>query len=137
MWPFSSKKKKKATSIPTIRCGKISVRWNAQLHRWQFSDGEIDYSLAGPEFDVAVLNSLVLVRRWLTGLDKEIDAEIKKHLEGWCEWTGEKHVVTIEVLNLARKNEIDIAYAGGDNWGDLGVNIVISDGKIVNSYAGD
>jgi len=136
MWPFSSKKKK-ATPIPTIRCGNISVRWNAQLYWWQFSDGEIDYSLAGPEFDVAVLNSLVLVRRWLTGLDKEIDAEIKKHLEEWCEWTGEKHVVSIEVLNLARKNEIDIAYAGGDNWGDLGVNIVISDGKIINSYAGD
>jgi len=57
MWPFSSKKKK-ATPIPTIRCGNISVRWNAQLYWWQFSDGEIDYSLAGPEFDVAVLNSL-------------------------------------------------------------------------------
>lgn len=130
MWPFSSKnkkkKKKKATPIPTIRCGNISVRWNAQLHWWQFSDGEIDYSLAGnPEFDVAILNSQVLVRRWLTDLDQEIDAEIKKHLEGWCEWTGEKHVVSVDVSNLVSKDEIDIAYAGGDNWGDLGVNIVM------------
>jgi len=40
-------------------------------------------------------------------------------------------------LNLVRQNEIDIAYAGGDNWGDLVVNIVINDGKIINSYAGD
>jgi len=135
MWPFPSRKG--LTPNPTIRCGNTHICWNSQLHCWEFSDGQIDYSLANPEFDVALLNSLDRVREWLTALDQDIDAEIKKHLKGLCEWTGEKHVVHVNVSNLVSKNEADVAYAGGDNWGDLGVNIVIADGKIIKSYAGD
>lgn len=136
MWPFSSKKK--PLPVPGILAGETSIRWNNQFHCWEFTDGEYDYLLAeNPEFDIAVLNKLGAVRRWLADLDHEIGAEIKKHLEGWCEWNGEKHVVEIDISRLVSDQEIDISYADGDQWGDLGITIVITDGRITSSSAGD
>jgi hypothetical protein len=136
MWPFTSKKKQ--SPVPAVRAGDISVRWSAEFEWWEFSDGEFNYSLIdNPEFDVAILNKLGMVKHWLVDLNHEIDAEIKKNLEGWCEWAGEKHVVGIDVSGLISKQEIDVAYADGADWGDLGVNIVITEGKVTDSYAGD
>ena len=74
--------------------------------------------------------------QWLSDLDTQLDNEIKKHLEGWCDWTGEKQLVGIDVSWLIEKREVDVSYAN-DDWGDLGVNVVITDGKITDSYAGD
>ena len=87
-------------------------------------------------FDVAVLPILPKIEEWLAGLESEIDSEIKKHLEGWCDWKGHKDLVNVDVSWLVTKNAVDLSYAHED-WADLGVNIVITDGKITNSYAGD
>src|ERR1041385_6573415 len=113
MWPFSSKKK---PPIPAIRVGGISVRWNTQFKWWEFNGGEFYYSFCNPEFDVAVLNSLGVVKRWLVDLDHEINAEIKKHLGEAVKWSGEKQLVAIDVTKLISKHEIDVAYADGDEW---------------------
>jgi hypothetical protein len=113
------------------------VTWNPTFHWWEFSDGDIDYSLTdNPVFDPSVLSMLPRAAKWLTDLDTEINEEIKKHLEGWCDWKGQKELVRIDVSWLVARNEVDVSFAH-DDWADLGVNIVITDGRITNSYAGD
>lgn len=136
MWPFSGKQK--SPRVPAIRVGPISARWNLEFGWWEFRDGDFAYLLAdNPEFDVALVDQLGKVKRWLSELDQAINAEIKLHLDGRCEWSGNKEVVSIDVSALMSKQEIDVAYVDGDRWGDLGINVVIVAGKVANSYAGD
>jgi hypothetical protein len=135
VWPFS--RNKKSIPVPAIRCGHIDITWNPIFHWWEFSDGDIEYSLSeNSVFDPSVLSKLPSVAKWLQDLDAEINDEIKKHIQGWCDWTGQKDLVGIDVSWLATKNEADVAYAHKE-WADLGVNIVVTDGRITNSYAGD
>jgi hypothetical protein len=106
MWPFSSAKK--SPTEPAILAGEICILWNMQFDWWEFTDGEFEYSLVdNPEFDVAVLDKLGMIKKWLVDLDQEIDAEIKKNLDGSCR-TGEKHVVDIDISGLISKQEIDV-----------------------------
>lgn len=135
MWPFA--RKKNTTPVPAVRCQGIDIAWNPRFHWWEFSVGAIDYSLSdNPIFDTSLLSDLPVVTEWLTQLDAQIDAELSKNLDGWCEWTGKKELVGIDVSRLVDTREIDVAYAN-DDWGDLGVNIVIREGRITGSYAGD
>lgn len=135
MWPFS--RRKKSTPVPAIRCGDVDVTWNRDFLWWEFSSGDIDYSLTdNPVFDPSLLSELPKVAKWLVDLHAEIDNEIKKHLDGWCDWKGQKDLVGVDVSWLVTKNEVDVSYAHED-WADLGVNIVITDGRITSSYAGD
>jgi hypothetical protein len=136
MWPFSSSKQ--PATIPTIVVGDLRIHWNKECDWWDFSDDEYDYTFtASPDFDTSVLDQLAMAKQWITDLDAEIETEIAKHLKGWCEWNGEKEVVEIDVSRLDSDQEIDISYAGSEEWGDLLVNIVVNHGRITNSYAGD
>lgn len=108
------------------------------LHWWEFTENGIDYTLSDNSvFDPSVLARLPEVSKWLEGLDTEINEEVKKHLVGWCDdWRGQKGLVGIDVSWLIAKNEVDVSYAHED-WADLGINVVITDGRITDSYAGD
>lgn len=135
MWPFS--RNKQPARVPAIRIGAVSVRWNCEFEWWEFSDEQFSYSLCdNSEFNVALLNELGQAKQWLIELDEQISAVIKTHLWEGSEWNGVKNVVGIDVSSLLSKREIDIAYAD-DSWGDLGVNVIITAGKITGSYAGD
>lgn len=135
MWPFSRNKKPKP--VPTIRCGDVVVTWNRDFLWWEFSRDSIDYSLTdNPVFDPSLLSELPKVSAWLVDLESEIDDEIKKHVEGWCDRKGQKDLVVIDVSWLISKNEVNVSFAH-EKWADLGVNIVITNGRITNSYAGD
>jgi len=135
MWPFS--RSKKSAPVPAIRCGNVDIVWNTTFQWWEFSDGPVDYSLYdNPVFDPSLLPKLPTVAKWLEDLDSEINAKIKEQLEEWCGWKGQKDLVGIDVSWLAAKNEVDVSYAHED-WGDLGINVIITAGKITGSYAGD
>lgn len=135
MWPFSRNKSR--TPNPSVRVGEISVLWDREFDHWEFNDGQFRYSLyENPEFDVALLNELAEVKKWLIDLDEQISAAIKGHLGDRYEWNGVKDVIGIDVSSLLTKREINVSYAD-DSWGDLGVNVIITAGKITDSYAGD
>lgn len=135
MWPFS--RDKKPEPVPTVRCGDVEITWNLEFLWWEFSTGEIDYSLIdNPVFDSSLLSRLTDVAEWLAGLESEIDHEIQKHVDDLCDWQGQKDLIGVDVSWLVTKNEVDVSY-GHQDWSDLGVNVVITDGKITNSYSGD
>ena len=135
MWPFSRDQKTAAARV--VRSGGIDVEWNSCYGWWEFCADGINYSLHdNPSFDPELLARLPQVTQWLTVLDAEIDAVIAGHLEGWCAWTGRKELVNVDVSWLLQKGQIDASFAD-DDWGDLGVNVVITGGAISDSYAGD
>ncbi len=136
MWPFS--RDKKPTRVPAIRCNGTDIIWNTTFQWWEFTVDDVDYSLTdNPVFDPMVLAKLPEITGWLEALDAEINVQIKRHLEGWGDvWQGQKDLVGIDVSWLLSKNEVNVAYAD-DDWADLGVHVIITNGKITGSYAGD
>ena len=136
MWPFSRKVSDKPT--PTIKVGETLIKWRKGLDWWELVIDGTSYSLTdNPVFDTQIIDELPRIRQWIKDLDAEIDKEISKQLDGWCEWDGKKEIVSIDVSCLLEENTVDVSYAGNDNWGDLGVNIVIAAGKIADVYSGD
>ena len=136
MWPFSKKARDKPT--PTIKVGETLIKWDNDFHWWEFAiDGEF-YSLSdNPVFDSKIIDNLPKVHQWINDLETDIDKEVSKQLEGWCEWGGKKHVISIDVSWLIEKDQVDVSYAGDDSWGDFGINVVITGGEIDHVYAGD
>ena len=136
MWPFSRKVSNKPT--PTIKVGETLINWRKGLDWWELVIDGTSYSLTdNPVFDTQIIDELPRIRQWINDLDAEIDKEIAEQLDGWCEWDGKKEIVSIDVSSLLEENRVDVSYAGNDNWGDLGVNIVIVAGKIDHVYSGD
>jgi hypothetical protein len=43
----------------------------------------------------------------------------------------------VDLDHYGKSKTIDMAFAGDDSWGDFGVNVIITDGKIVDTYGGD
>jgi hypothetical protein len=133
MWPFTKQKRLQQS----VKVGDILVKRDNSFSIWEFDVDEIGYTYDKNSFDTQVLSELPKVTKWIKNLDSQIEQEIIKHLDGWCDYNGLKEIITIEVSELLTENEVDISYSGSEDWADLGINIVIKNGKIHNSYAGD
>ena len=133
MWPFTKRNADSKTASVSI--GQIV----ATLGRdgWSFSDGVHDYTMyENDNFDQLIVDKLPNVREWIANLEDEINAIINEHVGDWGLESDDRDVVSIDVSRFADENQIDVAY-GCDQWADYGVNIVITDGKITESYGGD
>jgi hypothetical protein len=87
--------------------------------------------------DTAVVPKGVAARGWLDEEFESIKVEVRKNLEGWCDWDGDPELIGIEVSDLIESGQIDASFVGDDSWGDLGVNVLLKNGKVTGSYAGD
>ena len=136
MWPFSKKTSDKPS--PSLKVGETLITWDIRFDWWEFEIDGVSYLQSeNPVFDPQIIKELPKVRQWINDLDAEFDREIAKQLDGWCEWDGKKDLGSIEVSCLLEKNQVDVAFSGSDDWGDLGVNIIITAGKIEDVYSGD
>tara|TARA_R110002020_G_scaffold95038_2_gene228232 strand:- start:20 stop:430 length:411 start_codon:yes stop_codon:yes gene_type:complete len=136
MWPFN--RSQANLPVPRIQIGDVQVVWQDVLNgHWEFSTGEILYTLYdNPIFDVSLINELPIVSQWIDDLRSQIEEEIKKQLEVWAEWTGDYDLVVVDVSHLIEKREVELSYAH-ESWADLGINIIVAEGKILSSEAGD
>ncbi|WP_218933812.1 hypothetical protein [Rubripirellula lacrimiformis] len=87
-------------------------------------------------FDTSILHKLPDLRTWISNLQTEIDAIINEHVADWGLERDDREIVAIDVSRLATENQVDVAY-GCEQWADYGVNIVITNGRITESYGGD
>ena len=137
MWPFSKHKQTSDKPTPTIKVGETLIKWDKLVDWWEFEIDDAHYSqMDNQVFDPQIINELPKVRQWINNLDAEIDKEIAKQLDRWCEWDGTKYLFSIDVSWLLEKDQVDVSY-GGNNWGDLMVNIVITGGTIDHVYSAD
>lgn len=133
MWPFNRKNSEK--KIASVSIGEIVATWSRD--GWTFSDGEYDFTMyENDNFDQLIVDKLPNARKWVAELQNEINSIIDKHVGDWGLEADDRTVVAIDVSRLADENQIDVAY-GCDQWADYGFNIVITDGKITESYGGD
>jgi len=136
MWPFTSKKSV-AVVRPTVISNGVTATYDRAWNKWNFSVGEDEFEVRGEVFDARVIEQVSAIPRWIADNSAQINSEIKRHLKGWVEWDGEKHSSGgIDVTELTTKQQIDVEYVG-NNWGDLGITVVLREGLVVDSYAGD
>ena len=83
----------------------------------------------------ALLSHLDVIPRWLEDLGPAIDAKVDEML-GRPGEAANKELVTIDVSRLADERQIEVSYAH-DGWGDMGIAISITDGRVTGAEAGD
>lgn len=133
MWPFKIRGVDKRT--PIVSLGEIVATWDED--GWSFSDGRHDFTMyENDTFDSSIVDKLPNAKKWILNLQTEIDAIINEHVGDWGLGKDNRDIVAIDVSRLADENQIDVAY-GCDQWADYGVNVVITNGKITESYGGD
>ncbi|MCM8538685.1 MAG: NYN domain-containing protein [Lentisphaeraceae bacterium] len=140
MWPFNKNKKVK----PSITIDDTKVFWDGENYpAWEFEKDSIIYTYYKENFDTAILKHLPTAIKWITDLNTEIDKEISINLKEYKTYKGEKDLISVDLTDLIEENKIDIAFCGNgdfgteEDWGDLGINIVIQNGSILESYSGD
>ena len=136
VWPFNRNAAVEKT-IPSVTIGNVSVFWRDGF--WSFVDtnGEYDFTLyENAEFHDSILEKIPAAKAWINDLKPEINKIIDEHVGDWGLERDDRSVVGIDVSNLAEENQIDVAF-GCEQWADYGVNIVITNGKITESYGGD
>jgi len=133
MWPFQKNKNKSRSAIASV--GDIIASWGQD--GWSFSDGQYDYTMYENDvFDCSIVAMLPNIEGWLINLKNEIDTIIDEHVGDWDLETDDRAVVSIDVSRLSQENQIDVAY-GCEQWADYGVNVVVTNGAITESYGGD
>lgn len=130
MWPFHRKRVEQPT--PSIHCDGVDVRWIKKLG-WEFHLGGVCYTLYdNPVFNPSLLTQLEEVSTWIAHLDSEIDKIVEQHAPS----NGIKELIAIDVSWLVEKRQVEVEFVN-EEWGDLGIGIVINDGVITDSFAGD
>jgi hypothetical protein len=134
MWPF---KKSKVTPPAPVSCGDITAKYDERLEYWGFDFGGLEFHIRGIPFNEAACEWAREVLPVIRKLDAEIRERVMECLQGWpCDKT-KAEVLCVDLDDYGVAKTIDIAFVGDDSWGDFGINVIITDGKIVDAYGGD
>jgi hypothetical protein len=135
MWPFG---KTKASLAPDdVSRGELTARYDRQLRRWSFKVDGIEFNLVGIPFNEAAFDWARECSGVMRASHVEIRARVMEFLEDWpCDKT-KAEVLCVDLNKFGESRTMEVAFVGDDSWGDLGVNLIITDGKIVDVYGGD
>ena len=133
MWPFN-----KTVSIPPsgdFSKDGITARYDTKLKHWVFEKDGIEFNLSGVPFDENAFEWSRQAASVIRALEVEIRARANE-----CIWQGNKaalKILSVDLDDYQKSKTIDVAFIGDETWGDWGVNVIITDGKIVDAYGGD
>jgi hypothetical protein len=135
MWPFS---KKRETIVPDdVVFEGNRARYSSTLDCWELTLDDVDFTCSGISFDTRVFGwadaALSVIRR----LEEEIDKRVIKELEGWPCDVSKRELLCVALDAYTESRTLDLSYVGDDSWADFGVNVIIRDGVIEDSYGGD
>jgi|GEM_PF-3161892 len=137
MWPFSPRQGP-PRRYPAVAIGDIVAVWG-ENSGWEFVDPvlEVDCTLAGIDvFHEAIVQKLPLVRKWIAELNEDIGTAVREHADRGGLPVEGYDLQSIDVAALASEDTIDVCYTSED-WADYAVNVVISNGQIVELFGGD
>jgi hypothetical protein len=135
MWPFS---KKNSTPPPRdfFKDGMTS-KYDIKLKTWSFENESIEFNLSGIPFDENAFQWSKEASAIIRKLDNEIKGKVMECLEGWpCNKTTAK-ILVVNLNDYRESKSMDIAFVGDETWGDFGVNVIVTNGQIVDVYGGD
>ena len=136
MWPFS---KKTVYSQPAeISRDGLTARYDAGIRQWIFQCEGIQFWLSGIPFN----EHAFAWAREAVPVIKKLETSIRdKVAECLKEWDGvdarAAELLCVDLDDYAENRAMDLAYVGDDSWGDMGINIIITDGSITDAYSGD
>jgi len=133
MWPFGSK-----PSLPEpISRGDTTARYDGQLKGWVIVRDGIDFNLPGPLLDDSAFDWVKEAASVIHGLEAEIRARVMDCLVEWpCDKTKAK-ISCVYLDEYPGTKTIDLDFLGDESWGDLGIHVIVGDGRIVNAYGED
>jgi hypothetical protein len=135
MWPFG----KKVSSPPPedVTSGELMARYDVKLKHWAFECEGIEFNVSGIPFNQSAFGWAKEACKAIHSLDDEIRARVVQCLEGWpCDKT-KAEILSVDLDDYVESQTIDVAFVGDDSWGDFGVNVIITGGKIADVYGGD
>ena len=133
MWPF---KKSKAAPPPDVSCGDMTARYVERLEYWEFRWDGFDFHVRGIPFNQEAFGWAREVAPVIRRLEPGIHARVQECLQEPCDKT-KAEVLFVDLDEYGESKTIDMAFTGDDSWGDFGVNVIITDGKIEDAYGGD
>jgi len=134
MWPFNKFKKTPPTDVT---CGDMTARYNTNLECWVFEFRGIDFQINGVPFNEAAFGWAREAASIIHVLRAEIDSKVQGCLEDWPCDKSKAEILHVDLGDYAETKTITLAFTGDDSWGDFGVDVTITDGKIVAADGGD
>jgi len=132
MWPF-----KEQPPPPDVSNGQMTARYDVKLKHWFFQCDGIEFNLSDVPFDQRAFDWAKEAVGIIRSLDAQIRAQVTECLEEWPCDKSKAEILSVDLDEYAESKTMDVAFVGDDSWGDFGVNVIITNGKIVDAYGGD
>ena len=131
MW-FSKKNK----PVPTVMLNGIKIEGDTTLREfcWKFTYKNTEFNTDDHILNQEIIEKLDTYLTWIEDNKEFINKDIKTNLK---EWGGKLESAYIAGITLINKEMISVMYLGNEEWGDLGVDYVFENGKIVAENWGD
>jgi len=114
----------------------MTAYYDELLESWAFQWAGIEFNITGIPFNQDAFDWAREVASMIRTLDAEILARIMDCLEDWpCDKT-KVEVLYVDLDDYEKSKTVDIAFTGDNSWGEFGVNVIITDGKINDAYNG-
>jgi hypothetical protein len=135
---FSKKSPAKPLPNPTIEFVGIRITYNAEHEWWDFTHESVDFISYGPQFKMPSKEHLDQILVEVTSLMPEMKSRLVKRLKEWDDVKiDDGETFTIDLTELDKQGTYEITWSGGSQWGDMGVDFVIQNGKIDDEVWGD
>ena len=135
MWPFG---KSIRSSVQELRLSDdVVARYNAKLEFWSFRYDGVEFSVSSPQLQENVLLEAKESLRVVRSLDHELRKKAEEELAEWPCDKSKAHVAVIGLTDFAAAAVIEVALTGDETWGDLALDVVIKEGKIIDVCVGD
>lgn len=135
MWPFG--KSKSSPVPPSVTRGDMTARYDPKLKEWSFECEGIEFGLSGVLFNEEAFNwareSVGTVRT----LNDDIRNRVLSSLVGVPCNKSKARILCVNLDEYTNDKTLEVTFIGDESWGDLGIDVVITDGKIVGVYGGD
>ena len=136
MWPFSKKAGQRQPA--EISRDGLTARFDPEIRHWIFQCEGIQFWLSDIPFDEHAFawarETVPVIKR----LEIPIRDRVIECLKEWDDVDVQSaELLCVDLDDYAENKAMDLAYIGGDSWGDLEINIIITDGQITDAYGGD
>jgi hypothetical protein len=136
MWPFA---KKPAQPPPDdVSRDGLTARFDSGIRHWVFECEGIQFWLSGIPFNrhaFAWAREAVPV---IKNLEANILEKVADCLKEWDEINAPSaELLCVDLDEYAENKTMELVYTGDDSWGDLGINIMITNGQITDVNSGD
>jgi len=125
--------------VPTIITPDFNLTYDAKNSYWCLFHKNIEFNFEGSEVNLPTLNLLNEYLSWVESVQSHIDQNIKEMVNemGVAGEFMDATKAYLALVTVESINKISILILGDESWGDMGYDIWIEGGVIMNEGFGD